>query len=73
MSKMLRAFESGDIATIDRPSGDQRGENMPSDPGIVVTWRLARSRMRRTLFWFWFQPLQNTILRPSGDQFGSVW
>ena len=53
------------------PSGDQRGENIPTDPGSVVTWLPSSSRMQITLFGSSPASLlvEKTIFRPSGDQF----
>ena len=46
---------------------------MPSDPESVVTWRLARSRIRKTELKFLIaSSVEKTILCPSGDQFGSL-
>jgi hypothetical protein len=50
MSKMFNVVEFMRTAAIERPSGDQRGENKPSDPGTMETCLLSRSRMLMTLF-----------------------
>src|SRR5580704_4054236 len=57
-----------------RPSGDQRGEVMPSEPGSGATLLLARSRTLTVLFGFPRPsgPVAKTIFCPSGDQVGSV-
>src|ERR1017187_1073276 len=58
-----------------RPSGDQRGDQRPCDPGTSVIWPLERSRMRMIRFEgamaVSFEV--KTILRPSGDQLASNW
>src|SRR4051812_724324 len=70
-SKIFRLVASSAIAAMYRPSGDQRGEYMPSDPATTASWWVARSRMR-TLPFRWKGPaVVKTILLPSGDQFGS--
>jgi hypothetical protein len=74
MSKILRPSDFGFRVTMEWPSGDQRGENIPTDPGRVVTWLLSSSRMQMTLFGSSPASLlvEKTIFRPSGDQFASV-
>src|SRR6202042_3812446 len=74
ISKMFRLVEFMRTAAIERPSGDQRGENMPTDPGTVETFLLSRSTMLMTLFGSAPPPglVEKTTLRPSGDQLGSV-
>jgi hypothetical protein len=47
---MFNVVEFMRTAAIERPSGDQRGENKPSDPGTMETCLLSRSRMLMTLF-----------------------
>src|ERR1700677_2672424 len=73
MSKMFIVVRSEEFAAIDRPSGDQRGSVLPTDPGSVVTRRLARSKMRISLFGSCPpNEEQKAILLPSGDQSGSA-
>src|SRR6266581_9044703 len=56
-----------------RPLGDHRSDHMPSDPGSVVIWWLARSRTRKTeLKAPIVSSVEKTILCPSGDQLGSL-
>src|SRR5258708_24584996 len=74
-SKSFIVSRSEDVAAIDRPSGDQRGEAIPRDPGRTVIFLVARSSTLTTL------PaslpasglVEKAILSPSGDHVGSVW
>src|SRR5580698_9157303 len=74
ISKILRPSDFGFRVTMERPSGDQCGENMPTDPGSVVMWLPSSSRMQITLFGSSPASLlvEKTIFRPWGDQFASV-
>src|SRR5215510_11527485 len=53
---------------MERPSGDHRGEYMPSDPGSLVT-----SRVFKLIRWIVFVSvvMPKTSIFPSGDQPGS--
>ena len=64
-------LESAERAGIYLPSGDRRGEYIPCDPGNVVIWWVARSRIRMVDAGSVPVP-EKTILLPSGDQFGSA-
>src|SRR5262249_25000151 len=64
------------VATTKRPSGDQRGEPSPSDPGKVEIRRLRRSQISMSVC-PGPRPVAegtapNKIDCPSGDQFGSI-
>ena len=71
-SKILRLRESSDeFAAMKRPSGDQRGEKRPTDPGTVVTFLLGMSSRYTALFGFHPPGESKTICFPSLDQSAS--
>ena len=58
---------------MDRPSGDQRGSVMPTDPGRVAIFWLLRSKMCIAPFGSWAPNEEpKTTVCPSGDQSGSL-
>src|ERR1035441_9308232 len=72
ISKRLREEKCGDMATRYRPSGDQRGDHMPTDPGTFSTRPVVMSRMLKEYPFGSVMALDSkTILCPSGDQYGS--
>src|ERR1700678_1946977 len=71
-SKTFRMDVFQESAAMKRPSGDQRGDHVPADPGTTVTCRLSRSRSRRSpVSAFLADAESKTIFFPSGDQSGS--
>src|SRR5271163_5177228 len=72
MSKTCRMDVFQESAAMERPSGDQRGDHVPVDPATTVTWRLSRSRIRRSPALASLDGAESkTIFFPSGDQSGS--
>jgi len=61
------------MAAMYRPSGDQRGEKRPCDPGSIEAWRLLGSNNQIDESALPRLPELKTILPPSGDQFGFIW
>src|ERR1035437_4343152 len=74
-SKTVRLASTLVSPSMYRPSGDQRGDQRPCDPGTSMIWPLERSRMRMIRFEgamaVSFEV--KTIFRPSGDQLASNW
>src|SRR5664279_1061286 len=66
----FEAFRSS--PAIYRPSGDQRGEKKPLDPGMVSICRVDTSKIRSFSSFVGSVSEQKSNLVPSGDQFGSL-
>ena len=62
-----------DSAARWRPSGDQCGEKVPSDPGTVEILPVRKSTMLIFIFWPTGKPKEDQKTRdfPSGDQLAS--
>src|SRR5579862_162264 len=67
ISKIFRPSDFGFRVTMERPSGDQCGENMPTDWGSVVTWLPSSSNADYAL---WIVARLSTRRK---DNLPSVW
>src|ERR1700738_2372618 len=63
--------KSANRATMNRPSGDQRDDDIPDEPGMTVISPLERSRMHKSSLGSPKLPRPNTTFFPSADQLGS--
>src|SRR5262249_51905427 len=74
VSNNITFWESMAVAAMYRPSGDQREESSPADPGRAASLWVPRSRTKILVVApecsLWFEPVKAREL-PSADQLGS--